>query len=229
MHDHGVQHLPETKILLSFITSRPVLQPTQISIHCTQAIMMTELTSHICNLHGMLKYKDNFIFTLHIWGPYQKSWANSFHNKVKVWIWKHQMLVKSMHCIHFSAKTPSKSMHFCHCSRSLKIPCSRSPFQQSVHSDEQLPELPLRSQKYQPYKPKWIIVQMELGPGCRMYEELSSHFSKSSPWTDKQRGAGYCQVAGWPFASLNINVSMTKLLESLKLTSSIAASACGKN
>ena len=135
LDDHGVQLLPGTEISLFFITSKPVLQPTQFPIHCTQGVMIEELTSHINNLHSMLKYKDNFIFTPHIWGSYQKSWANSFHNKVKVWIWKHQMLVKSVHCIHFSTKTPSKSTHFCNSSRNLKIPCSRTLFQQSVHSD----------------------------------------------------------------------------------------------
>jgi hypothetical protein len=76
LDDHGVQHLLGTKIFLFFITSRPVLKPTQFPTHCIQGVMVTDLTSHMYNLHCMLKYKNNFIFTLHLWEPYQTSWAN---------------------------------------------------------------------------------------------------------------------------------------------------------
>ena len=56
LDDHGVQHLPGTKIFLFFITSRPVLQPIQFPMHCIQGVMKTELTSHTYNLHGIRKY-----------------------------------------------------------------------------------------------------------------------------------------------------------------------------
>lgn len=128
LDDHGVQHLPGTTIFLFFITSRPVLQTTQFPIPCTQGVMMTELTSHMYNLHGKLKYKNNFIFTLHIWGPYQKSWANSFHNKVKVWIWKHQILVKSVHCIHFFTKPHPNRCIFVTVLEVLKSPAAELYF-----------------------------------------------------------------------------------------------------